>query len=167
MLTLKLVGLDLQIVLQTFDGLPLANHTLASSLQPFFFAPVLSYHPLLTSIRRRKIIQNANIILTNTVFHLNHWVMHPVARVSTNIVETSVPIKRAPTFVAYGGFYTISYCISCLECVHIESRRVTNCIELTSFVVLLSPTKQMREYYFKVVNDHLLQHSSHFIIRHA
>jgi hypothetical protein len=52
-------------------------------------------------------------------FNLNHWVMHPVARVSTNIVETSVrnkcrcsfkkcTIKRAPTFVAYGGFYNIS-----------------------------------------------------------
>jgi hypothetical protein len=30
----------------------------------------------------------------------NHWVMHPVARVSTNICR-----NLAPTFVAYGGFY--------------------------------------------------------------
>jgi hypothetical protein len=45
MLTLKLVGLVLQIVLQTFDGLRLENLTLPSSLQPLFFAPVLISHP--------------------------------------------------------------------------------------------------------------------------
>ena len=51
-----LVDLILQIVLQTFDGLRLANHTLPSSLQPLFFAPVLICHPWHTSICRRKII---------------------------------------------------------------------------------------------------------------
>ena len=44
------------LVLQTFDGLQLANNTLPSSLQPLFFAPVLIYHPWHTSICRRKII---------------------------------------------------------------------------------------------------------------
>jgi hypothetical protein len=29
----------------------------------------------------------------NVIYYLNHWVMHPVARVSTNIVETSVRNK--------------------------------------------------------------------------
>jgi hypothetical protein len=38
-----LADLILQIVLQTFDGLRLANHTLPSSLQPLFFAPVMEY----------------------------------------------------------------------------------------------------------------------------
>ena len=51
-----LVDLVLQIVLQTFDGLRLANHTLPSSLQTLFFAPVLICHPWHRSICRRKII---------------------------------------------------------------------------------------------------------------
>jgi hypothetical protein len=38
--------------------------------------------------------------------NLNYWVMHPVARVSINIVYRNT-IKRAPTFVAYGGFYIL------------------------------------------------------------
>jgi hypothetical protein len=66
----------------------------------------------------------------NTInVNVNHWVMHPVARVSTIIVETSVRNKcrcsfycalftlhvSAPIgghiqvkFVVYGGFYNIS-----------------------------------------------------------
>jgi len=51
-----LVDLVLQIVMQTSDGLWLANHTLPSSLQSLFFAPVLICHPWCTSICRRKII---------------------------------------------------------------------------------------------------------------
>jgi hypothetical protein len=32
-------------------------------------------------------------------YYLNHWVMHPVARVSTNIVETSVCNKCRCSFL--------------------------------------------------------------------
>jgi hypothetical protein len=42
MLTLKLVGLVIQIVLHTSDGLQLGNHTLPSSKQPLFFTPMLT-----------------------------------------------------------------------------------------------------------------------------
>jgi hypothetical protein len=37
--------------------------------------------------------------------HLNHWVMHPVVRVSTNIVETSVPNKCRCSF--YCALFTL------------------------------------------------------------
>ena len=41
-----LVDLVLQIVLQTFDGLRLAKHTLPSSLQPLFFAASVNLLPM-------------------------------------------------------------------------------------------------------------------------
>jgi hypothetical protein len=62
--------------------------------------------------------------------NLNHWVMHPVACVSTNICRNlrTQQIKRASTFVAYGGFYIYWFIDISLHCGEVANSKVLQLI---------------------------------------
>jgi hypothetical protein len=54
---------------------------------------------------RAEVSSEANIYSITKILNLSHWVMHPVARVSTNIVENSVRNKCRCSF--YCALFTL------------------------------------------------------------